>query len=639
MAEIGPINNDFNLFKEEMLSLVNKLEKRLTEQMTSREEKSKIDFEHFSKKINSLIVKNKDMVSDLITQKIKLEKISEFETFKNKVDGMLITHEVRIKNTVDEIEKIKTKYDKIVADNLYVSGFIGNSCQFRNVSEYLSYNISEVSKIKLERDQFKKDIKELKNKIDSLMKNVITLNDNSVKLCNKYTDNKQAEFYKLLQSTTSELNQKSLDMRTMVVKFQAESENRIDNLKNEFDKLLHMKNELNEHINQRYKLFEIKFDELNRKATNNSQYIEINENKLENLKEENSNLDKKIKELSFLVRNYYFVSNKLAEMLEKLGANPSKSEITKLIYGSLQINGNATNPELNKNLSVSPQPKRKKTTQNINADLPKFCLDDVQPFNFNSVNNFYNNNLNDNVKRAKSKKSVNSIESPQKKNVASKIIGLKRVNFKDDDKNNTNIYSDKSSIEDEPINKNPINNMKQNFKNHNINNKINTNNTNNINNINITNDIKNQNNKNNTNDISNQNSHFKLPCGCNFCSLQHLENFFKKLVKYNLTYNYKCICAFEYNPFQTFQLCNNILNNNRIYKSHEAYFKHLAYIFKDLWCKCGHNDNKLIPISVDESNNNFHYLCENCAKIKNIHINNILDCIICNKKHIYIYNN
>ena len=140
------------------------------------------------------------------------------------------------------------------------------------------------------------------------------------------------------------------------------------------------------------------------------------------------------------------------------------------------------------------------------------------------------------------------------------------------------------------------------------------------------------------NDISNQNSHFKLPCGCNFCSLQHLENFFKKLVKYNLTYNYKCICAFEYNPFQTFELCN-ILNNNKIYKSNEAYFKHLAYIFKDLCCKCGQNDNKLIPISIDESHTNFHYCCENCAKIKNMHINNILDCIICNKKHIYIYNN
>ena len=140
------------------------------------------------------------------------------------------------------------------------------------------------------------------------------------------------------------------------------------------------------------------------------------------------------------------------------------------------------------------------------------------------------------------------------------------------------------------------------------------------------------------NDINNQNINFKLPCGCNFCSLIHLENFFKKLVRYNLTYNYKCLCAFEYKPHQTFELCN-ILNNNKIYESNVAYFKHLAYIFKDLCCECGQNNNNLISITIDKSNTNFHNLCENCAKIKNIHINNILDCIICNKKHIYVYNN
>lgn len=57
---------------------------------------------------------------------------------------MLLSHEVRIKNNADEIGKIKTKYGKIVADNLYVSGFISSACQFRNLSEYLSFNIEEV---------------------------------------------------------------------------------------------------------------------------------------------------------------------------------------------------------------------------------------------------------------------------------------------------------------------------------------------------------------------------------------------------------------------------------------------------------------------------------------------------------------
>ena len=80
--------------------------------------------------MNSYISNNKEMVSDLVFQKLKFEKITELETFKNKVDDMLITH----KNIIKDIGRLKTKYDKIVKDNLYVSGFIGNSCQFRNVS-------------------------------------------------------------------------------------------------------------------------------------------------------------------------------------------------------------------------------------------------------------------------------------------------------------------------------------------------------------------------------------------------------------------------------------------------------------------------------------------------------------------------
>ena len=142
-------NNDLNIFKEEILTHIKELEKKLTSQISSKESKLNHDYEEFTAKMNSLIENNKEMVSSLALQKIKLEKITELEIFKNKVDDMLITHEVRIKNSIEDIERMKTKYDKIVTDNLYVSGFIGNSCQFRNVSEYLSYNISEESKLKL----------------------------------------------------------------------------------------------------------------------------------------------------------------------------------------------------------------------------------------------------------------------------------------------------------------------------------------------------------------------------------------------------------------------------------------------------------------------------------------------------------
>ena len=240
MAEItpNPYKEEIDKFKEDVLKNLHDLESRLNSQISNKELSFKKNYDEFTSKMNTLIENNKEIVTNLVMQKLKLEKISELESFKNKVDGMLITHEVRIKNNIDEISKIKTKYDKIISENLFVSGFIGNSCQFKNVSEYLSYNISEVSKLKMEKDQLKKDLKDLKGKIEGLMKNMITLNDNSVKLCNKYTDNKQEEFRKMLESGQNEMNSKSLEMRTMIVKFTNEVDHKMTDLKTEFNKVI-----------------------------------------------------------------------------------------------------------------------------------------------------------------------------------------------------------------------------------------------------------------------------------------------------------------------------------------------------------------------------------------------------------------
>ncbi len=222
MSEItpNPLANEMNQFKEEILKSMREFENKLTSKIEDKESALNNDYQKFIQKINELMNNNKEMISTLISQKLKLEKIGELENFKNKVDSMLITHEIRIKNSLDEIDKIKTKYDKIIADNLYVTGYIGSSCQYKNMSEYINFNIAEVSRLKMEKEQQKKEIKELKTKFEGIMKTMINMNDNTVKLCNTYTDGKKVQFEKLLETAQFELNQKSIDMRAMAQKFQ-----------------------------------------------------------------------------------------------------------------------------------------------------------------------------------------------------------------------------------------------------------------------------------------------------------------------------------------------------------------------------------------------------------------------------------
>ena len=422
MAEIvpKPIDNDLNLFKEEMLTYLKELEDKLMVQMMTKESNLKNDYEQFSLKVNSLMGNNKDMISDLVNQKLKLEKITELESFKNKVDGMLITHEVRIKNAVDEIQKIKIKYDKIVTDNLYVSGFIGNACQFRNLSEYLSYNISEVSKLKMEKEQYKKDIKDIKKQLDGTMKNMLTLNDNSVKLCNKYTDNKQEEFRRLLEVTQNELNQKSMEMRAMINQADKDWEEKANSLQNEFNRLLDLEGSFST-LSKKFEFFQENHEELKKNVIREHENLKNNENKLESAIEDVKKNDRGIKDLTSQIKNYFLMNNKLRDILDRMGAFSNKAEMNKIIPKN-HNKRNSVNygytPSGSINLLSSPVQRR---FQNSTVNLETLTVPANAPtsFKMNTLNNsnISNNNNDSNIKRTYSPKKRNTKTATELKNI------------------------------------------------------------------------------------------------------------------------------------------------------------------------------------------------------------------------------
>ena len=176
--------------------------------------------------------------------KSSLEKIGELESFKNKINDMVISHEFKIKNISNDLENIKFRYDREIIQNLSVPGFIGPSCQFKTLSEYILFNINEINKIKGEKDLTKKENKEIKIKIDSIMKNVFNLVDNSVTRCNEYTDNKQKYFETLLNTKLKEFNEKNMEMKTQALTNQRIMDDEFNKLMKLSDSLMKMKDEL-----------------------------------------------------------------------------------------------------------------------------------------------------------------------------------------------------------------------------------------------------------------------------------------------------------------------------------------------------------------------------------------------------------
>ena len=423
MEEIkpNPYKEEMDNFKEDILKIIHDLETKISSQISSKESKLNNDYETFTAKMNSLIENNKEMIAALSSQKLKIEKIIELESFKNKVDGILITHEIRVKNCLDDIGEMKLKYDKIISDNLFVSGFIGPTCQFKNLSEYLSYNISEVSRLKMEKEQIKKEIKDLKIKMEGLMKSMITLNDKSVKLCNEYTDKKQEEYRKALTNNENLVNQRNIDMRTMIVQFQNDSNQKIKNLKSEFDKIINLKDYLIQIINEKYEYYKKLNDEVKIKTMKNIDKLESHQKNLEDKDEEIRIIKQNIQDLIFQIRNYYNYSNKIPILLEKIKNNPNKTDFYNLLLSTKNYNNNN---DINKNESISSPPKNL-NNKNLNFHTIKLSLDDSQSNKNNTTIN----------------KSINS--SFENIKYFSKT-GLKKLNIKD-----INSFSDRSNIIDD----------------------------------------------------------------------------------------------------------------------------------------------------------------------------------------------
>ena len=454
-SNLDPIKNEMNLFKEEVLTKIKEVETKLESQITNKELTLNTDYQAFTSKMNLLMNNNKEMVSKMASQNLKLDKISELESFRNKTDSMLITHEVRIKNNIDEIEKIKTKYDKIIADNLYVSGFIGNSCQFRNLSEYLNFNIAEVSRLKMEKDQLKRDIKEIRNKFDGIMKAMVNMNDNTAKLCNNYTDTRQEYFQISLNNALKELNQKNMEMRVVMQKFQNESDQKIVEIREEVNKLIKSESNLNNLINDNFYICDKTHEEIKKKISIENDDIITHKKLLDDL-------DEKIKELQNKLKLYEHLSSKVRKLYEiidnpqnKLSSN--NLETVKTIYQSpppKRVRRKYSNPELIKLNSDNDNNINNTKISNIENTLKnpmskkllgKSVRNDVKKLNINLFNN---------VNNVQSFDETNKIKEKEEKSPKLRVNATENIN----ESTQVNKIKLKINISDNNINNNKINN-------------------------------------------------------------------------------------------------------------------------------------------------------------------------------------
>ena len=305
-------------FKEEILKNIHDFEDDLLKKINKKMIELNKDYKKCHDNLNILSENNKQLIDSLISKNINIEKISSLEQFRNKVEGMLITHEIRINNNIEDINLIKSKYDKALIENLLIPGYIGPKCQFKNIGEYIIHNTNELSKVKSEKDIISNLFKELRIKTDSSMRSILNLNESFVGRCNNYTDNRISELRTLLYEKIEFMNYKEREIKEIIKKVQEEEKNFDKNRQN-------FGNNLKEDIFSKIdlKLTEIKKNQeeiIYKTISQNNKYLEnlvnqIFENKIKIIQENILDIQNKLaylnkeKDNSFLIKPHINLKN------------------------------------------------------------------------------------------------------------------------------------------------------------------------------------------------------------------------------------------------------------------------------------------------------------------------------------------
>ena len=241
--QVSPFMNDLIEFKDEMFKKIRLLEAKIMTEINNKNTKIYENYEKLENKLNYLNQNYDSLLETVTNQKLNLDKISVIENFKNKAEQNISMYNLKIKYISSEMDNMKIKYDRQIFDNLQVPGLIGVGCQFKTLSEYISNNVVELTKIRAGKDQLKIEIGEIKTKLDNLLKSSVNLVDTSIATCQRYADNKHKEMINILDNKVTEMNENNKEIRTQIDKNEINIEKKIEDMKYDIELLMKMKNE------------------------------------------------------------------------------------------------------------------------------------------------------------------------------------------------------------------------------------------------------------------------------------------------------------------------------------------------------------------------------------------------------------
>ena len=445
--QVPSFMSDLIEFKDEIFKKIRLLEKKLMDEIKTKYAQLNENNQKLDNKI-SFINDNTDSLLDFVTsQKLNIEKVEELEISKNKAEQNISMHDIKLKNLALEINKMKSKYDKIFEESLQVPGYVGPACQFKNISEYIQNNILEFSKLKNDRDQMKVENIEVKNRLDNILKSTLNLIDSTILRCQNYTDNKHENMKNILNNKLVEVSEKNMELRAQISKNELQNERQIEKVNSDIEKLSLIKNELAtligqniEEINDKIKILN---EDLNSLKVKNEMLEKEREkeSKLKSKKIDNDNSKEKIfintgKKSNYKLQKIPLMKNNQQEFKRRLNKEEKKINLSDEYSQNFEtiIPKNLKNSEKFKNFKEETNDNNNKTIEE------KGIINNVSKY-------FKNKSLNEKINRI-IKMNEFSISQIKQQSIKYEDINIDDMNnqIKNESNNTNNSFKNMDNI-------------------------------------------------------------------------------------------------------------------------------------------------------------------------------------------------
>jgi hypothetical protein len=160
---------DIMKFKDEVLKDFKEFKKNFDEKYQTINNEIKDSLDLFNNKLSSFNSKLLEISSQIITDSISKEKISELVAFQKKAESIMTSNKNNIIMNNEVTENRINYIEKLLKSSVLFPGLIGTNCKYKYLSEFVEYIYKQIIGLNESKEKSNQDFRVFKSKVENFM--------------------------------------------------------------------------------------------------------------------------------------------------------------------------------------------------------------------------------------------------------------------------------------------------------------------------------------------------------------------------------------------------------------------------------------------------------------------------------------